>query len=107
MKLKRAKYHAVDDNKYYVVRIFQASNCSSTSSYTQPNCSVANNTILYFTEKSSMPFPQNARVKIIKMKVVVFFAAICIFALVMPQAYAEKKEDEAAVREVRMAGKGV
>ena len=40
------------------------------------------------------------------MKVVVFFAAVCIFALVMPQTYAEE-EEEAAVREVRMAGKGV
>ena len=38
------------------------------------------------------------------MKVVFFFAAICIFTLVMPLAYAEE-EDEAAVREVR-AGKG-
>ena len=38
------------------------------------------------------------------MKVVVFFAAICIVALVMPQAYAE--EDESAVRETR-AAKGV
>ncbi len=38
------------------------------------------------------------------MKVAVFFAAICIFALVMPQAYAEE-EEETAVREVR-AGKG-
>ncbi|KAK2159508.1 hypothetical protein NP493_1712g00053 [Ridgeia piscesae] len=37
------------------------------------------------------------------MKVAVFFAAICIFALVMPQAYAEE-EEETAVREVR-AGK--
>ena len=36
------------------------------------------------------------------MKLIVFFAAVCIFALVMPQAYAEE-EDEAAVREVRMA----
>jgi len=42
----------------------------------------------------------------IRMKVVVFFAAVCIFALVMPQTYAEE-EEEAAVREVRMAGKGV
>ena len=39
------------------------------------------------------------------MKVVVFFAAVCIFALVMPQAYAEE-EEEAAGREVRR-GKGV
>ena len=39
------------------------------------------------------------------MKVAVFFAAICIFALVMPQAYAEE-EDETAVREARGA-KGV
>jgi len=61
MKIKRTKYPAVDYNKYYVVWIFQASNCSSTSSNTQPNCSVVNNTILYFTEKSSMPFPQSAR----------------------------------------------
>ena len=38
------------------------------------------------------------------MKVVVFFAAICIFALAMPQTYAE--EDEPAVREARNA-KGV
>ena len=38
------------------------------------------------------------------MKVAVFFAAICIFALVMPQAYAEE-EEETAVREVR-SGKG-
>ena len=42
---------------------------------------------------------------IIRMKVAVFFAAICIFALVMPQAYAEE-EDEPAVREARGA-KGV
>ena len=38
------------------------------------------------------------------MKVVVFFAAICIFALVMPRANAEEDE-ETAVREVR-SGKG-
>ena len=42
--------------------------------------------------------------ELVKMKVAVFFAAICIFALVMPQAYAE--EDESAVREAR-AAKGV
>ena len=58
-----------------------------------------------------MPFPQSARV-LIKMKVVVFFAAVCIFALVMPQAYAEEEEEEeeekeTAVREVRGAAKGV
>ncbi|KAI0213598.1 hypothetical protein LSAT2_001340 [Lamellibrachia satsuma] len=40
--------------------------------------------------------------KIIRMKVAVFFAAICIFALVMPQAYAEEG-DEPAVREARAA----
>ena len=34
------------------------------------------------------------------MKVAVFFAAVFIFALVMPQAYAEE-EEEAALREVR------
>ena len=39
------------------------------------------------------------------MKFVVFFAAICIFALVTPQTYAEE-EDEPAVREARNA-KGV
>ena len=38
------------------------------------------------------------------MKVAIFFAALCIFALVMPQAHAE--EDESAVREARGA-KGV
>ena len=38
------------------------------------------------------------------MKVAIFFAAICIFALIMPQAYAD--EDESAVRETRGA-KGV
>ncbi|KAI0208542.1 hypothetical protein LSAT2_006784 [Lamellibrachia satsuma] len=38
----------------------------------------------------------------IRMKVAVFFAAICIFALVVPQAYAEE-EDEPAVREARGA----
>ena len=43
--------------------------------------------------------------KIIRMKVAVFFAAICIFALAMPQAYAEEG-DEPAVREARGA-KGV
>ena len=41
------------------------------------------------------------------MKVVVFFAAVCIFALVMPRAYAEEEEEveegEGAVREVRGA----
>ena len=39
------------------------------------------------------------------MKVAVFFAAIFIFALVIPQAYAEE-EEEAADHEVRM-GKGI
>ncbi|KAI0208540.1 hypothetical protein LSAT2_006782 [Lamellibrachia satsuma] len=39
---------------------------------------------------------------IIRMKVAVFFAAICIFALVVPQGYAEE-EDEPAVREARGA----
>ncbi|KAI0208539.1 hypothetical protein LSAT2_006781 [Lamellibrachia satsuma] len=34
------------------------------------------------------------------MKIVNFFAAICMFALVMPQTYAEE-EDEPAVREAR------
>ena len=42
---------------------------------------------------------------IVTMKVAVLFTAICIFALVMPQAYAEEG-DEPAVREAR-AGKGV
>ncbi|KAI0224198.1 hypothetical protein LSAT2_024781 [Lamellibrachia satsuma] len=36
----------------------------------------------------------------IRMKVFVFIAAVCIIALVMPQTYAEEK-DEAAVREAR------
>ncbi|KAI0208537.1 hypothetical protein LSAT2_006779 [Lamellibrachia satsuma] len=40
------------------------------------------------------------------MKVAVFLAAICIFALVMPQAYAEE-EDEPAVREARGAKGGI
>ena len=37
---------------------------------------------------------------IARMEVVVFFAAICIFAVAMPQTYAEE-EDEPAVREAR------
>ncbi|KAI0213599.1 hypothetical protein LSAT2_001341 [Lamellibrachia satsuma] len=39
---------------------------------------------------------------ITRMKVTVFFAALCIFALAMPQAYAEEG-DESAVREARAA----
>ncbi len=52
----------------------------------------------------SVMFLEQVTSHIIRMKVAVFFAAICIFALVMPQAYAEE-EEETAVREVR-AGKG-
>lgn len=46
----------------------------------------------------------------IRMKLVVFFVAVYIFALVMPQVYAEEKEkeeeEEAAIRVARGA-KGV
>ncbi|KAI0236803.1 hypothetical protein LSAT2_012654 [Lamellibrachia satsuma] len=37
---------------------------------------------------------------IIRMKVYIFFVAVCIFALVMTETYAEE-EDEPAVRETR------
>ncbi|KAI0208543.1 hypothetical protein LSAT2_006785 [Lamellibrachia satsuma] len=39
---------------------------------------------------------------IIRMKVAVFFAAVCVFSVVMLQAFAEE-EDEPAIRDVRGA----
>ena len=60
--------------------------------------------IIVYIKTSTRHFIAQVTCHVIRMKVAVFFAAICIFALVMPQAYAE--EDESAVRETRGA-KGV